>query len=78
MSLPKPDVLVVPYAYCNTPAAWSATKALGAKHIVLLHMPEKSNDSIGLWPAVENTVGECSNLFIPAMNEAVEIPDICH
>jgi L-ascorbate metabolism protein UlaG (beta-lactamase superfamily) len=78
LSLPKPDVLIVPYAYCNTPAAWAATKALGAKIIVLLHMPARSDDSIGLWPAVENTVGENRNLFIPAMNETVEIPILCH
>ena len=77
-SLPKPDVLIVPYAYCNTPAAWAATKALDAKVIVLLHMPARSDDSIGLWSAVENTVGENSNLFIPAMNETVEIPILCH
>ena len=78
LSLPKPDVLIVPYAYCNTPAAWAATKALGAKVIVLLHMPARSEDSIGLWSAVENTVGENSNLFIPAINETVEIPVLCH
>jgi L-ascorbate metabolism protein UlaG (beta-lactamase superfamily) len=78
LSLPKPDVLIVPYAYCNTPAAWAATKALGAKVIVLLHMPARSDDSIGLWSAVENTVGENSNLFIPAINETVEIPILCH
>ena len=78
LSLPKPDVLVVPYAYCNTPSAWEATKALGAKYILLLHMPARPDDSIGLWSAVENTVGKSASLFIPTMNETVEIPDICH
>ena len=72
--LPKPDVLIVPYAYCNTPAAWAATKAIGAKYVVLLHMPKPQDDSIGLWPAVESTVGENGHLLIPAMNETIEIP----
>jgi L-ascorbate metabolism protein UlaG (beta-lactamase superfamily) len=78
MHLPRPDVLIVPYAYCNTPSAWAATKALGAKYVVLLHMPDRQDDSIGLWTAVEETVGESSCLFIPAMNETVDIPVLCH
>lgn len=56
LSLPKPDVLIVPYAYCNTPTAWSATKALGAKRVVLVHMPEAYDDEIGLWDAVNTTI----------------------
>jgi len=73
LSLPKPDVLIVPYAYCNTPSAWEATKGYGAKAVVLLHMPMPEEDALGLWPAVRNTVGEDS-LYIPDMNETVKIP----
>jgi L-ascorbate metabolism protein UlaG (beta-lactamase superfamily) len=74
--LPKPDVLIVPYAYCNTPAAWAATQDLGAKAIVLLHMPKPEDDSIGLWQAVRSTVeiDTCSGrLYIPDVNESITI-----
>ena len=53
--LPKPDVLIVPYAYCTTPSAWTAAKNLDAKKIVLVHMPLKENDTLGLWDAVYAT-----------------------
>ena len=68
-NLPKPDVLIVPYAYCNTSAAWAATQLLGAETVVLLHMPEKENDTIGLWDAVEQTVGQSDVLVIPVMGQ---------
>ena len=63
--LPKPDVMIVPYAYCNTPASWAFTKSLGA-NVILLHMPKREEDTIGLWSAVENTLG----------SDAVQIPEI--
>ena len=67
--LPKPDVLVVPYAYVNTPASWALTRSFGAKKIVLLHMPPRDNDLAGLWPAVEASVGDMTQLQIPQMGE---------
>ena len=70
-SLPKPDVLIVPYAYCNTPAAWKATQALGAKAVILVHMPVPEDDILGLWQLVKDTVGEEASLYIPCMNETV-------
>ena len=54
--LPKPDVLIVPYAYANTPSGWAATKSLGADHVVLLHMPKREEDTIGLWDAVTSVL----------------------
>ena len=72
MSLPAPDVLVVPYAYCITPSAWENTKRLGAKKVILLHMPLPEEDPLGLWTAVHSTVGE-DPLYIPAINETITI-----
>ena len=69
--LPKPDVLVVPYAYVNTPASWALTQTFGAKKIVLLHMPPREADETGLWQAVENTVGDMTLLEIPQMEETI-------
>ena len=65
----KLDVLIVPYAYCNTPSAWKITQNLCEK-VVLLHMPAPEEDTIDLWSAVKNTVGESiSSIYIPKMGE---------
>ena len=66
--LPPPDVLMVPYAYAATPAGWALTKSLKAKAVVLLHMPAREADTLGLWEAVESTTGK---------NDALYIPDMC-
>lgn len=56
--LPAPNVLLVPYAYAATETGWQITKQLGAKNVILLHMPLEDNDPVGLWAAVRSTVGE--------------------
>lgn len=68
-----PDVLIVPYAYVTTKSAWEAAKKLGAKKIILLHMPQKQNDRHNLWQAMEETVGDYKNLIIPEIGEVVEL-----
>lgn len=81
LKLPKPDVLIVPYAYCTTPSAWATTQSLGAKAVVLVHMPTPEDDSFGLWAAVHSTVGVDDHidpdallrLYIPNMNETLII-----
>lgn len=70
--LPKPDVLIVPFAYCVTASAWRQTCQLGAKSVVLIHMPNQDNDPLGIWQAVGETVGS-SEIFIPQMEEFVKI-----
>ena len=67
--LPKPDVMVVPYAYANTKESWNLTCSFGPKKIVLLHMPPRDNDLAGLWPAIEASVGDMTQLQIPRMGE---------
>ena len=70
--LTRPDVIIAPYAYA-TGSTWQLCKDLGAKTVVLLHLPEKENDPYGLWDAVAQTVGEdtCPKLLIPAMGETI-------
>ena len=70
-NLPKPDVLIVPYAYAITQSAWLLTKELGAEKIILLHLPKRENDTYNLWEAVENTTKGESCLCIPDMNETI-------
>ena len=71
--LPKPDVLIVPYAYATTATGWQITKGLSAGKIVLLHMPTREVDDIGLWKMVEETVQNSPELAIPAMGETLII-----
>ncbi len=70
--LPKPDILIAPYAYAIG-TGWKITKELAPEAIVLLHLPERSNDPYGLWDAVEQTTGAdtCPKLQIPHIGETV-------
>ena len=72
--LPKPQVVIAPYAYA-TGSGWQICKELGAKTVVLLHLPDRCNDPYGLWNAVAQTVGEdtCPKLRIPQMGEIIRI-----
>lgn len=70
--LPKPDVLIVPYAYCNTPTSWAFTKSLNAQ-VVLLHMPNRKEDTIGLWSSVEAATGTDPIPSAPSMGESVYV-----
>ncbi|MBQ8748387.1 MAG: MBL fold metallo-hydrolase [Oscillospiraceae bacterium] len=72
--LPRPDVLIGPYAYANTKSAWEATKQLTDK-VILLHLPPREADPYGLWDSVEQTVTNCENitLWIPKIGEKFNI-----
>ena len=72
--LPKPDVLIAPYAYAIG-LGWEQTKALGAKKVVLLHLPERSEDVYGLWNSVESTIGSAPSpeVYIPQMGEEIHL-----
>ena len=72
LDLPKPDILIVPYAYAVTATGWEIAKATGAKQIVLLHMPKREDDTIGLWNAVEQTVPQGS-IYIPDIGQTIQI-----
>lgn len=72
--LPKPDVLIAPYAYAIG-TGWKITKELAPKVLILLHLPERSEDEYGLWEAVEQTIGtnDGPQVLIPQMGETVSI-----
>ncbi|MBR5022001.1 MAG: MBL fold metallo-hydrolase [Oscillospiraceae bacterium] len=70
--LPKPEVLIAPYAYANTKAAWEMSGSLAEK-VVLLHLPQRNNDPYGLWKAVESTANGATNLYIPKIGETITI-----
>lgn len=68
---PCPDIVILPYAYAITESAWKITKGLGAKNIVLLHLPRKEEDAYKLWDAVTETVKGDNSLFIPEIGEVL-------
>ncbi len=70
--LPRPDVLIAPYAYGNTKAAWELSCSL-TDRMVLLHLPPRKADPYGLWNTVEQTVGngKDSSVWIPEIGEKI-------
>ena len=72
--LPKPDVLIAPYAYAIG-TGWKVTKELAPKVLVLLHLPEQEKDIYGLWDAVKQAVSaeDGPEILIPQMGETVKI-----
>ena len=73
LDLPKPDVVIVPYAYAVTESSWKITKSLGAKDVILLHLPDRENDEYKLWDMVEKTVVNDSCLHIIEVGEKIKI-----
>ena len=70
-SFPRPDVLIAPYAYANTPAAWETTRRLCSGAVVILHLPEKEKDTYGLWQQVKLVTDGGNRPFIPEIGESV-------
>ncbi|MBQ3529961.1 MAG: MBL fold metallo-hydrolase [Oscillospiraceae bacterium] len=71
--LPRPDLLIGPYAYANTKSAWEVTKRLTDK-VMLLHLPPREADPYGLWDSVEQTVANREiPLWIPQIGEKISI-----
>ena len=73
--LPKPDVMICPYAYAATEPAWRITRELSPQVVVLLHLPDRENDSFGLWQTVEQTVGNAPipPILIPPIGKRFEL-----
>ena len=71
--LPKPDILLVPYAYAITEAAWLSTKNLGAKNVVLLHLPARKDDALGFWNAVETVIDDRNHLHILSIGDTIQL-----
>ena len=73
--LPAPDVIVAPYAYASTLPALEQVKALGAKELVILHLPPRAEDPYGLWGSVENTLEQGSGVhtYIPDLGQTISL-----
>jgi L-ascorbate metabolism protein UlaG (beta-lactamase superfamily) len=73
-TLPKADVVIAPYAY-GMGNGWKILEQLGARDVVLLHLPEPDTDPYGLWAAVEESAAQRGdrNMYIPCMEETIKI-----
>ena len=67
------DVIIAPFAYAASDAAWQTTCALAKEAVVLVHMPLRENDPAGLWPQVEAVTGKSCpvRLCIPHVGETI-------
>ena len=59
-------------AAINTLSSVKSIKEVGAKKIVVLHLPERENDEYKLWDAVEKCTENEENIFIPEMGEIIK------
>ena len=73
--LPRPDILLAPYAYAATEAGWQAAAATGAGTVVLLHLPRPEEDPAALRQAVDavRQRHQYPALLIPGMGEALSL-----
>lgn len=71
--LPKPDVLIVPFAYGLTPSAWRDTLNTDAERIIFLHLPDVENDEFKLRETLQNTVDDMSCAVILKLAEKIII-----
>ena len=72
--LPRPDVLIAPYAYAKTISSWDLSCSL-TDHIILVHLPNRGEDPYQLWNSVESNA-ICAGkikLFIPEVGETLLI-----
>ena len=72
--LPKPDVVIAPYAYGNSKPVWDWITGL-TNQVVLLHLPSREADPYGLWNAVEQTTKRTADtkLYIPEIGEQISL-----
>ncbi len=70
---PKPDVLIAPYAYANTPSAWAQTMAVKPEIVVIVHLPERQMDVYCLRQQVEETAGTFPGLWLPEIGEILTV-----
>lgn len=69
------DVIIAPFAYAASDAAWRITCAMTREAVVLVHMPLRENDPAGLWPQVEAVTGKMCpvRLVIPEIGETIAL-----
>jgi hypothetical protein len=72
-NMPKPDVLIAPFAYFNTPSSFEAAKKTGAKNFVIVHLPEEENEENNLWRDVKSVTEEEKGVFLMKIGETITL-----
>ena len=74
--LPKPDVMIAPYAYA-TAGGWDVTCRLAPKALVLVHLPLQAEDPMCLWQQVESAVGQGNGpaVYVPELGQRIHFTD---
>ena len=70
--LPRPHVIVAPFAYAATESAWKLTSSL-TDRVVLVHMPSPQQDPHGLWPMVQSVIKQYEHpqVWIPEIGQKI-------
>ena len=69
---PKPDILMIPYAFVSSPSAIKLLEQYLPCKIILLHLPAPEDDPDGIWQAIGDGVKQLEQyLYLPQMGESV-------
>lgn len=71
--LPKIDLAIAPFAYALTDAAISITNSLGAKNVIITHLPEQSLDEFEIRETVTKAVEQNSNWQTSEIGKSITI-----
>lgn len=69
----KPDVLFAPFAYFNSSSSLELTKSVGAKKIIVLHLPDKNNDEFKICESVQESIKNEQNIHIINLGETIKL-----
>ncbi len=73
--IPRPDIMIVPFAYANTQTSWHQMCALKPGNVIIVHMPEKDADQDQIWDLVESVIAREDDVIvcIPEIMEKITI-----
>lgn len=72
--LPQIDLVIAPFAYALTDVAISITNSLGAKKVVITHLPEPSLDEFKIRETVAKAVAQNDNWNTSEIGQSITIP----
>ena len=72
-NLPKIDLVIAPFAYALTDAAISITNSLGAKNVIIAHLPEQSLDEFKIRETVAKAVEQNGNWQTSEIGQSITI-----
>lgn len=71
--LPEIDLVIAPFAYAITNAAISITNSLGAKNVIITHLPEQSLDEFEIRETVTKAVEQNNNWQTSEIGQSITI-----